>query len=361
MSVILPELEVLEADAHSIRYLEHGWPDPLCRWHSHKECELHLIVETKGKAFVGDYIGDFGPQSLFLTGPHQPHNWITDDTLTGPVETRDMMVQFDHEKIDGLKRHFPEFAVVTKLIERSHSGLQFFDFDFGWVRDKLASVRDARGPGQILVFLEIMTHLATSATVSELSVIKVQQSDGNTRHARIGEVIDHVIANYSSDLSVADAAELIAMTQPTFSRNFKAVTSHGFVDFVNRVRIGQACSLLYASDEPVTSICHQVGFKNVANFNRHFLKIKGVPPSQYRDTARMDLALAAIDTALWDLRCKKMALPLWKLAGGSRARIPLYSTEGGWLHLDAQALVDDAQRMQAQGFKGSKVKIGCDH
>ena len=73
------------------------------------------------------------------------------------------------------------------------------------------------------------------------------------------------------------------------------------------------------------------------------------------------LALAAIDTALWDLRCRKHGLPLWKAAGGSRDRVPLYTTEGGWLHLETQALVDDALAMQAKGFRGSKIKIGRDH
>ena len=73
------------------------------------------------------------------------------------------------------------------------------------------------------------------------------------------------------------------------------------------------------------------------------------------------LALAAIDTALWDLRCKKSQLPLWKAAGGARDRIPLYSTDGGWLHLDTQVLVDDALAMQAMGFTGSKIKIGSEH
>ncbi len=73
------------------------------------------------------------------------------------------------------------------------------------------------------------------------------------------------------------------------------------------------------------------------------------------------LALAAIDTALWDLRCRKQGLPLWKAAGGARQKVPLYSTEGGWLHLETQALVDDALAMQAQGFRGSKIKIGRDH
>lgn len=73
------------------------------------------------------------------------------------------------------------------------------------------------------------------------------------------------------------------------------------------------------------------------------------------------LALAAIDTALWDLRCRKQGLPLWKAAGGSRESIPLYSTEGGWLHLSSEALVEDALAMQARGFKGSKIKIGRPH
>ena len=45
------------------------------------------------------------------------------------------------------------------------------------------------------------------------------------------------------------------------------------------------------------------------------------------------LALAAIDTALWDLRCRAHGLPLWKAAGGAQPKVPVYTTEGGWLHL----------------------------
>ena len=65
------------------------------------------------------------------------------------------------------------------------------------------------------------------------------------------------------------------------------------------------------------------------------------------------LALAAIDTALWDLKCKKAGLPLWKAAGGSRDRIPLYTTEGGWLNLEPQALVDDALWKQVVSMRSN--------
>lgn len=70
------------------------------------------------------------------------------------------------------------------------------------------------------------------------------------------------------------------------------------------------------------------------------------------------LALAAIDTALWDLKCKKLSQPLYKLAGGAKDRIQLYSTEGGWLHLTPKELVDDAQARKTEGFHGAKIKIG---
>lgn len=73
------------------------------------------------------------------------------------------------------------------------------------------------------------------------------------------------------------------------------------------------------------------------------------------------LALAAIDTALWDLRCRRANLPLWRLAGGAKSSVPLYTTEGGWLHIETQALVDDALAAKDKGFSGSKIKVGRPH
>lgn len=70
------------------------------------------------------------------------------------------------------------------------------------------------------------------------------------------------------------------------------------------------------------------------------------------------IALAAIDTALWDLRCRRAGLPLWRMAGGAKASVALYTTEGGWLHLSPEALAEDARAARASGFAGSKVKIG---
>src|ERR1700686_1540009 len=39
-----------------------------------------------------------------------------------------------------------------------------------------------------------------------------------------------------------------------------------------------------------------------------------------------NLALSALDPALWDIRAKSMDLPLWKLLGGARERVPTYAS-----------------------------------
>ncbi|HEY8245065.1 MAG TPA: mandelate racemase/muconate lactonizing enzyme family protein [Casimicrobiaceae bacterium] len=70
------------------------------------------------------------------------------------------------------------------------------------------------------------------------------------------------------------------------------------------------------------------------------------------------LALAAIDTALWDIKCRRAGEPLWKCAGGAKAAIPVYTTEGGWLHHSMAQIVDEAKAAKAEGFKGAKFKVG---
>lgn len=73
------------------------------------------------------------------------------------------------------------------------------------------------------------------------------------------------------------------------------------------------------------------------------------------------LALCAIDTALWDLRCRRAGLPLHVMAGGAQRSIPVYDTEGGWLHIGEAELIDNALEAQSRGLRGVKIKVGKPH
>jgi AraC-like DNA-binding protein len=290
MSILTPEFEYVDRAVESVRYLEHGWPTNLCRWHSHEEYELHLIVSTKGKAFVGDYIGDFGPGSLFLCGPNLPHNWVTDD-IGAPevVDTRDMLFQFNQVSVDSLKEGFPEFRELDELLERSKGGIEFANFDLAFARKSLTDIRNAYGAMRVLKAMSFLLMIKDHPSQKRLSVANVSYPNFKTSTSSIAEVVDFITEHFAEDISLSKAADMAAMSQTAFARNFQKFTGSKFSEFVTRVRIGQACSMLQATDLRVATICHEVGYNNLANFNRHFLKIKQMTPSNYRDFVRREL------------------------------------------------------------------------
>ena len=73
------------------------------------------------------------------------------------------------------------------------------------------------------------------------------------------------------------------------------------------------------------------------------------------------LALAAIDTpcGICAAGARSCRCTSWPVA--PRSRVRLYTTEGGWLHIEPQALVDDALAAKAKGFGGAKIKVGRAH
>jgi len=289
MSIIQPEFEYVDRATDTIRYLEHGWPTELCRWHSHSEYELHLVLATRGRAFVGDYIGEFRPGSLFLTGPDLPHNWVTDDVTRDPVPMRDMLVQFSQDSLDRLVQAFPEFDDLSAMWELARSGIEFVGFNPTFARGHFEAIRDTRGVDRIVAFLRFLVRVNEHAEKRTLSVVNFSRHGSGGGHARIAEVVDHITDNFADGISLEAAAGIAGMSPTAFSRNFRKVTGNGFVEFVNRLRIGQACTMLYATDQRVSSICYDVGFQNPANFNRHFLKMKKMTPTAYRDLARSEL------------------------------------------------------------------------
>ena len=62
-------------------------------------------------------------------------------------------------------------------------------------------------------------------------------------------------------------------------------------------------------------------------------KLAGYPALQWVGRAGItQLALAAVDVALWDLRAKQAGMPLWKfLGGGDKTTVEAYNTDVGWL------------------------------
>jgi L-alanine-DL-glutamate epimerase-like enolase superfamily enzyme len=65
----------------------------------------------------------------------------------------------------------------------------------------------------------------------------------------------------------------------------------------------------------------------------------------------------ALQQAVWDLAAKEVKLPLWRLLGGTRDRVPAYAS-GLDFHLSDDAFVELFGHADATGYSAFKIKVG---
>ncbi len=70
------------------------------------------------------------------------------------------------------------------------------------------------------------------------------------------------------------------------------------------------------------------------------------------------VGISAIDGALWDALGKARNMPIYRMLGGAKSRIPAYHSGGLWLDRSIEALVDEALGFKQAGWKAMKMRLG---
>ena len=68
----------------------------------------------------------------------------------------------------------------------------------------------------------------------------------------------------------------------------------GFNDYINSLRVSNACKHLLKTDLSITEISEIVGFNTLRTFNRAFVKQMGITPSDYRTKKQSDKISSSI-------------------------------------------------------------------
>ena len=280
--------EVIPPDPnHSVRWHQHSYPSPVARWNYHPEYEIHLIRKGTGKFIVGDHIGTFEAGHVSIVGSGLPHDWVSDLEPGEVLENRDAVIQFDGKWVEQASGLVPELAEVRPLLEQSARGIEFL----GQTARAAAAAIEAMGR---TTGLERLQHLF------ELFALLAAAPEGDRRYlaeewfrpqldsqaaAVVDLVLEYVFSNHAGSVRMSEAAALVGMPEPTFSKYFKRATGQNFSDLVRKLRLAHARRLLERSDKAVSDICYEVGFTNLSNFNRHFLNDTGQTPRNYRKRA----------------------------------------------------------------------------
>ena len=85
------------------------------------------------------------------------------------------------------------------------------------------------------------------------------------------------------DINLNRVARRLSIPSREVSRAINGIAGQNFSQYVNALRINEACELMKQSDASVTSVIYLAGFNTKSNFNREFLRVTGKSPSEWRN------------------------------------------------------------------------------
>jgi AraC-like DNA-binding protein len=268
----------------SIRTLTHDFPSEICGWGAHPEYEIHLITKTHGSFIAGDHIGTFAPGHVSIMGPNLPHDWVSDLPEGQVAVDRDAVIQFTDEWIRSAMEHLPELGEVTEMLDRSTRGLVFSGATAWRAAETILACVQSHGVeqlGHLFKLLALFAHAPTEEYEVVASEWMGRPTDASSREA-VEAGLSYIFENLTGDIRLATAAHLAYMSEPTFSKYFKAATGMTFSNMVKKLRIAHARRLLDTTEHSVAQVATLSGYNNMANFNRQFLAETGTTPTAYR-------------------------------------------------------------------------------
>ena len=181
-----------------------------------------------------------------------------------------------------------ELRTLDPLLSRSAHGIEFQGDTAARGAAALLAVRDADpGMERLVRVLDVLRVLAAGPASEQKPVVRGWlPALGGADSELISRAIDYILDNLTTGASLHEAARQAAMSDSAFSRYFKAGSGRTFTDMVRQLRLTQACRLLERTDDTVGAIAGAVGYSNLSNFNRQFLRAYGVTPRQHRTSAR---------------------------------------------------------------------------
>ena len=247
--------------------------------HQHKEIQISVVLKGEGTYIIGDCVGDFKQNDIFVLGENLPHVFKRDDAFEKDAEMVSLFFTqssygedfFSLPEFEHFQNFFNNIVLGYKVLSNKEE-LSFL----------LSNIESQSKYQQFISFLEIINLISTGEKRELSSLINLKKYAGD-EGKRMSDIFQYTMNNYHKEISLDQVSDIANMTPNAFCRYFKQRTNKTFVNFLIDIRIGSACKLLTKNNDlNITEISYKSGFNNLANFNRKFKAIKGVTPSDYR-------------------------------------------------------------------------------
>lgn len=245
------------------RLIEHSITGGLVSFaHLHKELEIIYVRKGKAVAYAdkNSYLLNAG--DIFIAFPNQVHYYRT--VIRGEF----MVLIFSPDIL---------YDVSSKISKSKPDINCFTSLDDGNLKDIFDRIYSLDGEYKNIAISGYLNVVMSRI----LPKLRLQTVDTENNSAFFN-VIDFCTRNFKDDITLDIVAEELHLSKYYISRLINNRLKQNFNEYINNLRISEACNLLRATDAKIADISEDVGFGTIRSFNRAFKLIMGMSPAEYR-------------------------------------------------------------------------------
>jgi len=252
------------------------------QWHYNVEYELTLTLNSRGQRFVGDNISAYDHGDLVLIGPKIPHTWCSTEAVNEDQMHQAIVLWFTESFVRGMIDPHIELHPIRRLLQHSGRAISFSEPTRARAQRAICEMLVQTPGKRIIALLDLLLLLAGDQHTSCLTSANQIADLPAATEERIGRVISYLHAHYRERIAISRLVRVGAISRSSLHRLFKLHARMTINDYVVQLRIGNACALLMNSQKPISVVADEVGYNNLANFNRQFKALKKMRPREFR-------------------------------------------------------------------------------
>lgn len=230
--------------------------------HLHKELEIVHVLDGKAVAYADTNSYRLKKGDTFITFPNQVHYY---DTLQIGCF---LVFIFSADIIYGFGSE----------ILKSRPNINFIPAGNIELQNIFEKMRCAEGKYADTILTGYL-NVAMSIILPQLTLKTVDVESNSTFNC----LIDFCTRNFKEDITLDLVAEKLHLSKYYISHLINRKLHQNFNEYINSLRISEACNMLKETDTKIADISEDVGFGTIRSFNRAFKQLKGVSPAEYRN------------------------------------------------------------------------------
>jgi AraC-like DNA-binding protein len=253
--------------------------------HRHEESQITWIKEGAGTLIAGNYMEEFKPGDIYVFSANLPHLFKSEPSYfekDSPKTIHSLSIFFNFQGALKPLMEVPEVHFVKRFLESLVSGVKIENDDMPLIAQKIELVRDTKGAQRLAAFINLLHELTRTESWTPLATAPIDYKISEKEGLRMNEVYQYTMEHFKEEIALQTVSDIAHLTPQAFCRYFKKRTGKTYINFLNEVRINEACKKLTDNHfDNIASIAYSCGFNNVTTFNRVFKQTKGFAPNQY--------------------------------------------------------------------------------